>query len=124
MKTLDQLSGMPQMGAAFAGWTKKISLVVIQQHIVNGFNQDYECSITFSGTIQPLTAKQLMLKPEGQRAWSWLQIHSLAGELNLNTEDRIIYNGVRYKVMGIWDYSLNNYIEYHVVRDFQTGAKK
>lgn len=123
MKTLDQLSGMPQMNAAFSGWMKKISLVVITQQQINGFMKDIESAVTFQGTIQPFSDKQLMLKPEGERAWMWYQIHAIAGQLNLDTNDKIIYDGVRYKVMALRDYSLNNYIEYHVIRDYQKGAK-
>ena len=117
---LNQQSGMPQMRAAFAGWFMPINLIRISQSVEDdGFVTVTESSITFKGTIQPLSPKQLMLKPEGERAWDWLQIHCLTGTLNLTTSDRISYNSKKYKVMAVNDYSLNNYIEYHLVRDYQ-----
>ncbi len=115
-------SGMPQMGPAFQGWQKKITVVKITQTIVNGLTVDAEQTISFQGTIQPLSPKNLVLKPEGMRSWKWLQIHAFSGSLNLVDNDRIEYGGDRYKVMGLYDYSLNNFIEYHLVRDFQDGA--
>lgn len=116
---LNQLSGMPQMGRAFAGWMKTITLEKIVQTITNGFAVDSTVPITFQGTIQPLSPKMLELKPEGMRAFEWLQIHCFATSANLTTGDKILYNGKRYKIMADNDYSLNNYIEYHAIFDYQ-----
>lgn len=89
-KPLNQLSGMPQMSAAFSGWQKSITLLRIVQTVSDGgFVTDTPTSVTFQGTIQPLSPKLIVLKPEGQRAWEWLQIHAFAGSLNLDNNDRI-----------------------------------
>lgn len=82
MKNLSNLSGMPQMGRAFAGWTQKITLTHRIQNIVEGLVNYANYNFTFSGTIQPLSPKQIALKPEGQRAWEWLQIHCQANQQN------------------------------------------
>ncbi|WP_299074738.1 hypothetical protein [uncultured Paraglaciecola sp.] len=118
-KTLNNISGMPKMKAAFAGWFKSLTLQVVTQTIDEGFVTDDMESVTFKGTIQPLSKEELRLKPEGQRSWEWLQIHCLSGSLNLTTNDRICYNEKIYKVMALKDYSLNNYIEYHLVADYE-----
>lgn len=115
------MSGMPQMKAAFAGWTKPITLQIIEQTVVDGFIQDSPRNFTFTGTIQPLQPNKIMLKPEGQRAWEWLQIHCVASTLELKPNDRIIYNDCIFKIMAQNDYTLNNFIEYHAVADFQDG---
>lgn len=120
-KTINQLSGMPQMVAAFQGWMSKITIGIITQTVVDNFTQDTQTDITFQGTVQPLSPRQIALKPEGQRAWEWLQIHCFSGNLNLHPNDRIIYNSEQYKVMADNDYSLNNYIEYHLVRDYDNA---
>ena len=116
---LNKTSGMPRMGAAFAGWGKKITLIRLCQSVVNGLVEYCETPFTFIGTIQPLSPKMIQLKPEAQRAFEWLQIHCTSGPLNLNTNDRIVYNGSRFKIMADNDYSLNGYIEYHLVKDYQ-----
>lgn len=118
---LGETSGMPQMGAAFGGWTNKITLRRIAQAVDNdGFVQETSTDFSFEGTIQPLSPKQIALKPEGQRAWQWLQIHCMRGGADtLEPNDKIIYSGKTFKVMGQNDYSLNNFIEYHLVEDYQ-----
>lgn len=117
--TLDQLSGMPKMRAAFQGWFSRVTLRTITQTIIDGLVTETYKDVTFQGTVQPLTQEELRLKPEGERSWQWLQIHCIAGGLNLQTNDKIVYSGVNYKIMAVKDYSLNNYIEYHAVRDYE-----
>lgn len=120
---LNMASGMPQMRAAFAGWAKQITLTKRTQGVgESGIVYNIDVNFTFKGTIQPLSPKSIILKPEGQRAWEWLQIHVIAGSENLDVNDQIIYNGRVFKVMAQNDYSLNNYVEYHAVREYQNGA--
>ncbi len=110
---------MPQISAAFAGWQTAITLAIITQTIVDALVVETESQVTFKGVIQPLMPKAIALKPEGQRDWGWLMIHCFSGALNLLPNDRIVYNGQKYKIMATKDYSLNNYIEYHLVEDFR-----
>lgn len=119
-QTLDQLSGQPQVSDAFLNWTSSITLVTIKGEIVNGLNVDQvKKERTFQGVIQPLSIKQLMLLPEGERAWQWYMIHCQNGALDLNVNDKIEYRSKVYKVMKFNDYTLNGYVEYHVVEDYQ-----
>lgn len=110
------------MSAAFAGWFTKITLLKHVEKVVNGFVQKNDIPISFRGTIQPLSARAIALKPEGQRSWTWLQIHCLATAVELIPGDQLTWNENLYKVMELKDYSLNGYIEYHIVKDFQTGG--
>ena len=120
VKKLNEISQMPQMGAAFSGWQNVIKLNIVEQAVNDdGFVSDQTSVVEFKGTIQPLSPDQIRNKPDGQRSFQWLQIHAFAGALNLKTNSRIDYNGRLFKVMGVYDYSLNNFIEYHAVEDFQ-----
>lgn len=110
---------MPQMTAAFSGWTKQINLIKILDVVVNGFTQErQQTNISFQGIIQPLSPRLIKQYPEGQWSFTWLQIHCMGQNPPLTTNDRIIYNGKKYKVMGQLDYSLNNFTEFHAVTDF------
>ncbi len=113
-------SGMPQMRVAFGAWQRRISLVKRVQEVVEGLVTNIDTPFVLRGTIQPLSPKSIMLKPEGQRAWEWLQIHCLANDTSiLQPNDLILWNTLQYKVMASNDYSLNGFIEYHLVRDYQ-----
>lgn len=76
--------------------------------------------INFRGLIQPFTDRQLYLKPEGQRAWSWFWLHS-DPVLTLQVDDVVIWKGKQTRVMSRKDNFLYGYVEYHLVQDW-TGA--
>lgn len=118
-KKLNEISGMPQIEAAFNGWLYPIKLGIVTQEIVNGDNIVTINYITFDGVVQPLTAEQLRLKPEGSRSFKWFMIHCFSSSLNLRTNDIILYKNEKYKVMGKWDWSLDGFIEYHICEEFQ-----
>ena len=112
-------SGLPQMNEPIEGWQITIQLIRVIQSIVDGDKVEKLVTINFRGTVQPLSAEQLQFKPENLRSWRWLWIHAVAGTLNLETGDKIIFNNIRYKVMAVKDYSLYAYIEYELCEDFE-----
>lgn len=111
--------GLPNMSNTLTGWEVPLSLTKITQSVVDGDAVKTEEKINFQGVFQPLREEQLQSKPEGQRSWAWYWIHAKAGTLNLSTQDKIIFNKVRYKVMAVKDYSLYGYIEYQIVVDYE-----
>lgn len=113
------LTNMPNMAGTLTGWEAPLELIRLSQVMSEGDVSTTEQTITFQGVWQPLKDEQLQFKPEGQRSWKWFWIHAKAGTLNLNTADKIIFQGERYKVMDKKDYSLNGFVEYHVVKDYE-----
>lgn len=111
--------GLPQMANTLSGWEVPLTLKRIKQNIVDGDSVKTEEIINFQGVFQPLRDDQLQFKPEGQRSWSWYWIHAKAGTLNLQTQDKIEFQNIRYKVMSVKDYSLYGYIEYQVILDYE-----
>lgn len=121
---LKALSGMPQMSATLTGWEVPLTLVKVIQDIVEGDAVFTEQQINFMGCWQPLRDEELQFKPEGQRSWEWIWIHSKSSELNLQTADKVIFNNKRYKVMAVKDYSLNGFVEYQLIRDFESEPQQ
>ena len=115
-------SGMPQMDTTLTGWEVPLILVKITQSIVEGDLVTTEKRIRFRGVWQPLKDEALELKPEGQRSWEWIWIHAKASELNLETADKVLFIGKRYKVMQKKDYGLNSFVEYQLCRDYEEGS--
>ena len=118
-QNLKALSGMPQMAMTLTGWEVPLTLTKMIQSVNDGFVSFTEQTFNFMGAWQPLKDEQLQFLPENQRSWEWIWIHAKASELNLQTADKIIFNNKRYKVMSVKDYSLNGFIEYQLVRDYE-----
>ena len=76
--------------------------------------------INFRGVIQPFTERQLMLRPEGQRAWTWFLLHS-DPTLTLQVDDVVLWLGKQTRVMSRKDFSLYGFTEYRLCQDF-TGS--
>lgn len=112
-------NGMPNMRNTLTGWEVPLTLVKIKQEVVDGDVIKSEQLINFLGCWQPLRDEELQFKPENQRSWSWYWIHAKSGTLNLQTQDKIIFQGERFKVMGVKNYSLNGFIEYQIIRDYE-----
>lgn len=117
MKTLN-FSGMPQMNTTLFGWEQALELVKVVQSVIEGDLSTQYINVQFKGVVQPLRDEQLALKPDGQRSWEWIWIHAVAGSLNLETADKVIFQNKTYKVTSKKDYSLNGYVEYQLVRDY------
>lgn len=113
------LTNMPNMSSTLNGWQVPLQLIKITQSMSEGDVILSEQPITFQGVWQPLSNERLVSKPEGQRSWEWIWIHAVAGTLNLNTADKVKFNNKRYKVESVKDYSLNGFIEYELVRDYE-----
>ena len=113
------INGMPNMSTTLTGWEIPLEFEIIKQAINDGDAVKSVQKVQFMGVWQPMKTEDLQFLPEGQRSWDWYWIHAESGTLNLQTQDKIIFNGRRYKVMKIKDYSLNGFIEYNVILDFE-----
>lgn len=119
IKKLSQLSGMPKVTNALKGWTIPLTGYRVTQTTSDGLVTDVQTPLKFDAAVQPLSPAEIALKPEGQREWEWLQLHSYDLNKKLQLNDRFIYNGKRYKIMRPKDYSQNGYIEYHAIEDYE-----
>lgn len=116
----DKSGTVPDVSGALQEYYQDMTFEPVGK-IVNGFQVvETGSPVTFRGTVQPFTERQLLLKPEGQRAWSWFLIHS-DPVLSLNVDDVILWRGKQTRVMARKDYQLYGFVEYHAVQDW-TGA--
>lgn len=111
---------VPNVGDAMLDWFQPMTFGVVVTTVENFQAVQVQTQVSCQGVIQPLTERQLMLKPEGQRAWSWFWIHADPG-LTLQVDSVITYLGQQYRVMSHKDYRLYGYVEYHLVQSF-TGS--
>lgn len=76
--------------------------------------------INFWGVIQPFNQRQLLLKPEGQRAWSWFMMHA-DPVLTLQVDDVVLWNCKQTRIMARQDNTLYGFVVYQLVQDW-TGS--
>ena len=71
-------------------------------------------TIATSAVIQPLRTRELALKPEGERSWSWYKVYALP-QLRLKPGDRIKISETTFRVMGLKDWRSKGYMYYELV---------
>jgi hypothetical protein len=111
---------MPNLSSALLDWFQPMIFTKNVKSVVDFKNFETPTSYNFKGVWQPFTIQQLSMKPEGQRQWRWYTLHAETG-LELFPDDVVGYNSVQYRVMQKNDYTLNGYIEYHLIDDY-TGS--
>lgn len=109
---------LPNLANTLNNWEQPIVLQRRIQNVVDGLLQTTYEDIHFQGVCQPLRDEQLQFKPENMRSWQWIWIHTKANYFRLETADEVIYNGEKFKVMSVKDYTAYGYIEYELCRGY------
>lgn len=115
-----QAGTVPDVSGAMTDWFQPMVFTRVLKETIGFQDVETPTAVDFRGVIQPLSDRQLQLKPEGQRSWTWLMLHS-DPSLTLNTDEVVTYLGVQTRVMARQDFSLYGYILYSLVQDW-TGA--
>ena len=109
---------MPQMRDTLLDWFKTLTFVRVVKLQVNFQIEEKMLPITLSGVWEPLSGRTLEIKPEGQRSWNWQRLVTNS-DVMLNTDDEIVADSVRYRIMQKNQWDSNGIVEYHLVQDYQ-----
>lgn len=103
------------MNGAFWNWADPVQFNVVTTQAVDGEAIDVlENQIVFDGVLEPITGRQLLIKPEGERKFNYL---------NLWTEqvlqaDSIIQSetGETYRVLKKKPWNAGDFAEYEIMQ--------
>lgn len=115
-------SGLPQVGEVLPSWFQTMTFDVVTKTIVNYEVKETLTTITTQGVRQPMSAQQLSIKPEGQRAWRWETLHCLP-DVKLQVDDIVIFDSIKYRVMQRWNWAEYGYLEYHICQAFEKNSE-
>lgn len=126
--TLSNTTGLPNMAQTIQGWFQPVEFEVITRSLADdGDGVDWVSEtvtlIKTQGVVRPPSDKDLKILPEGTWAWEWLQIHCLPN-VELNTNQFVIYKEKRYKVMAKKDWTEYGYIRYTLLEAFQAEQRE
>lgn len=111
---------VPNVSGAMQGWFQPMQFTRVTKTVENFVVVETAETINFRGVWQPLSARQLSMKPEGQRSWKWFKVHAEIGTI-LVPDEVITYLGNQYRVEAHADFSLYGFVDYDLVEDF-TGS--
>lgn len=112
-------SALPNMSNTITSWFLDISFEVVERTLEGAdWVETVINTIHTKGVVQPPRDRDLAILPEGTWAWKWLMIHCLP-DVQLNTNQYIIYDGTLYKVMSKKDWSKYGYVRYTILQAYQ-----
>lgn len=111
---------VPNVSGAMQNWFQPMTFGVVTKTNVGFEVVETVDNVSFRGVIQPLSGRDLLIKPEGQRAWKWTMLHSDI-TLDLKIDSIVTYLGLQYRVMSKKDYRIYGYYYWELVEDY-TGA--
>lgn len=110
---------VPNMSSALDNWFQQLKMSIVTKTIVNFILVESLVEQTIMAVRQPLSARQLLIKPEGQRGWNWETLHVQGFNHNFDLDSVVIFNNIRYRVMQKNEWQEYGYVEYHIVQDFE-----
>lgn len=116
-------SNLPNMSDVIIPWFLNISFEYVER-VQQGADwvETDPITINTKGVVQPPSPKDLKILPEGSWAWEWLTIHCLP-DVKIETNQYVIYDDKKYKVMSKKDWSKYGFIKYTLLEAF-TAAQE
>lgn len=109
---------VPYMANTLNGWTKKTSVKLITQSVVDFETVETESEIILDINFQPMPSAKVNRKPEEQRTWKWWSIIVKRGP-KLSTDDRIVRpSGQVFKIQSANDWSESGFTKYEAIEDY------
>ncbi|MDE3073910.1 MAG: hypothetical protein KGJ86_00650 [Chloroflexota bacterium] len=90
----------------------RVRKTVVDFQVVES-REEFRCM----GSTQPLSSEDLVIKPEGERAWNWQRLHTTV-DVDLGNDEIVLLRDTRYRVVGQSDYGAFGYVEYELVQDY------
>lgn len=115
---------MPNMNDAFGGLVSMAQFARVKFVKQDGDTvESAETVATFLGSLQPLHARNLLVKPEGWRKWKWFTLFTNADQEFAVGDFVRDARGLQYRVMATSDWSQAAYREYQVVQAPTLGTE-
>jgi hypothetical protein len=118
MKLSETFSNLPDMSGPVSSFPQPLQWGKMIKTLVNGYVQEIVEWTSIQAVVQPLKAEALEMKPEGERAWKWYELYTLANVL-MSTDDVVILHGIQYRIMDRSNLSEYGYMKYEVQEDYQ-----
>lgn len=118
-----QMGTVPNMMEALTDYMQTLTFEQLTKIVVGFEALEVPVTTTFRGLFMPFSPRDLLLIPEGQRAWTWLHLYTML-PLTLQVDDVVIFpqlNNKQTRVMFRNEFALYSYLEYKLVQDF-TGS--
>ena len=117
-KTLSaSASSLPSVAGGVEMFLQPVRIGIVQTQLVYGRSTDVTIYKYTQACRQPM-AENLAVRKEGDRSWRWHTIY-MTPEMDLQTNDVIELQGVRFRIMEKTDWKEYGYTSYNAIEDYK-----
>lgn len=122
-------SGQPVMAEAILDYFRPITIGVVTADVQDGSDGDDQDGVVkeivrkvrTSGVIRPGGPEKLEVLSGGERSWQSSVLYTTP-DFNVDTDTKIAIEGTNYRVMSSTDYSVNGYVRYDIMEDYERST--
>lgn len=115
-KTLCQTNDLPDVGMVVETFLQRLRIGIVQKTTIAGRTQEVPVWRSVMGSCQPMS-ENLAVRKEGERSWRWYVFH-FEPDVCLETDDVIIFQGTKYRIMEKENWGQYGFIRYNAVEDY------
>lgn len=108
---------LPDVSGALLGYLQPLVYTPVTKNNIGFQAVEVGAPVNFQGVVQPFTPKQLLMRPEGERGWTW-QTLTAQNWLELQVDDVVIFQGRQTRVMSRKNCKIYGYIEFSLLQDW------
>lgn len=116
-KKLSEFSPTPDLSFGFSRLMRPAKIAVVYQAQSLGWVSN---NVSYTDVLMrktPLKPQQIAIKPEGERAWRWVEIFMMADQI-FSVKDVLIVDEMQYRIMAVENWREYGYCRYEAVEDF------
>lgn len=117
-KLNEQVAPVPNMRSTLLGWVKPITMTRITSTVKDGQATPVEREVKTSGVLLAGDPVKLQMLAEGDRSWESVVLY-VFDNLVLETNDRAVIRGVKYRVLQKLDWTAYGYQRFDLLKDYQ-----
>lgn len=110
---------LPNVSGAVQAWSQPLVVVIVAKKQEDYLTKESRSTVKTRGAFMPMKTQQVVMKVEGERAWRWFSLFC-SPTLELGTDDVVLIENVKCRVMGKKDFSQYGYFEYELIEDYRT----
>lgn len=116
-RAVGEANDLPDMSGGIQMYYQKLVLNLVTTQNDKGYARELLRPIYTMGVRVTQTARQLALKPEGERSWKWSTLYTEPGT-GLSNDDIVSVQGTRYRVTSNRDNKEYGCMEYELLEDY------
>ena len=114
-----RVGSFPQVGGILPSWQKAMTLKKVTVTIVDFEDVKTTTDFEFQGVFEPMPAREIYLKPEGQRDWKRWSLWTKTGTEVHNGDIIVDFKGLKFRVMKKADWAQGGYTKFDLVEDYK-----